>query len=103
MQVQPTAFDAWHAIKKNQSTVDFLKNRIAQRRTRFKHLCDGTQQRDSHDEVMVQMPDVNLLDDDGTQKLLTVLEVSLNVLIPYSTTLRLRNMGRFMCYFNIAC
>ena len=80
MQVQQTVFDAWHAIKKNQSTVDFLKNRIAQRRTRFKHLCDGTDQIESHDEVMVQMPDVNLLDDDGTQKLLTVLEVSFSVL-----------------------
>ncbi|XP_063690845.1 N6-adenosine-methyltransferase subunit METTL3-like [Bolinopsis microptera] len=74
MQVQQTVFDAWQAIKKNQSTVDVLKNRIAQRRIRFKQLCDGTDPRDAQDEVMVQLPDVELLDDDGTQKLLTVLE-----------------------------
>ena len=76
MQVQQTVFDAWQAIKKNQSTVDVLKNRIAQRRIRFKQLCDGTDPRDAQDEVMVQLPDVELLDDDGTQKLLTILEVS---------------------------
>ena len=79
MQVQQTVFDAWQAIKKNQSTVDFLKNRITQRRTRFKQLCDGTERTEVQDELMVQLPNVNLLDDDGTQKLLTVLEVCLSI------------------------
>lgn len=76
MHLQPSTFDAWQAIKKNQSTIEYLKSRISYRRSRFKELCNDVDMKQiiDTDEVMTQAPDLAILDDDGTQKLLTVLE-----------------------------
>ena len=74
MQIEPSCFDAWQAIKSNQSTVEYLKNRIAQRRERFQKLCDGANT-ENMDVPMVPVPDASVLNEEGTLKLLTVLEV----------------------------
>ena len=82
MQVQPSCFDAWQAIKGNRCTLEYLRDRIAHRRERFQRLCDGGSQEDGTGDVpMVPVPEASVLDEEGTSKLLTVLEVGLFFLI----------------------
>ena len=76
--MHPTKFDAWKAIRTNKNAVEDMKQRLERRRDKFRKMCDGSFVEDI-DAPMKELPEFTLLDDDGTQKLLTVLEVYIHI------------------------
>eukprot|EP00116_Pleurobrachia_bachei_P003191 sb/3463453/ len=75
MVLEPSSFDAWHAIKSNRHNMAMLKQRLERRREQFRVHYEGDST-EKADEPMTETLNQSLLDDGGTKCLLSVLEIN---------------------------